>query len=131
MTEKICSEGRDHSYSCCPEHGTHKMRSLGGHTRGCPDRVDAADDAVTRDRLIEAGASALVGGVNYHMTGDAGVAGTMNRLTATFVLDAVLPLITEGIAKTIMLDHEPNGVCSESCTCELDAQIAQLWRPTT
>lgn len=42
MTEKICSEGRDHGYSCCPEHGSHKMRWLGGHTRGCPDREEAA-----------------------------------------------------------------------------------------
>lgn len=55
----------------------------------------------TRDELIEAGASALVGGTNYHMTGDAGMAGTMNRLTATFVIDAVLPLITEAIAEAV------------------------------
>lgn len=40
MAEIICGYGRDHAYSCCPEHGTHKMRSLGGHTRGCPERND-------------------------------------------------------------------------------------------
>jgi hypothetical protein len=46
-----------------------------------------------REKAIEAGAQALVGGTNYVMSGDAGVAGTMNRLTATFVVDAVLPII--------------------------------------
>ena len=46
-----------------------------------------------REQAIEAGAQALVGGTNYVMSGDAGVAGTMNRLTATFVVDAVLPII--------------------------------------
>lgn len=42
---------------------------------------------------VEAGAQALVGGTNYVMSGDNGVAGTMNRLTAEFVIRAVEPLI--------------------------------------
>ena len=50
---------------------------------------------------VEAGAKALVGGTNYHMTGDNGHAGTMNRLTAEFVIRAVEPLIREQIADDI------------------------------
>jgi hypothetical protein len=47
-----------------------------------------------REQAIEAGAQALVGGTNYVMSGDPpGFPGTMNRLTATFVVDAVLPII--------------------------------------
>ena len=46
-----------------------------------------------RDEAIEAGARALPGGTNYVMTGDNGFAGTMNRFTALFVLDAAEPII--------------------------------------
>lgn len=129
MTERICAYGRDHGYSCCPEHSTHKMRSLGGHTRGCPDRVDAT----TRDTLIEAGASALVGGTTYVMSGDAGAAGTMNRLTATFVLDAILPLVTEELAKVLdsmRVSHQdcPNPECAQSYADA--ARIVRAWVPS-
>lgn len=53
------------------------------------------------DELVEAGAQALPGGTNYVMSGDAGLAGTMNRLTASFVIDAVAPMIRAAVAEEI------------------------------
>jgi hypothetical protein len=98
---------------------------------------------VTRDELIEAGANALVGGTTYHMTGDYGVPGTMNRLTAAFVLDAILPLITEGIAEEMSKlptwhrvysadKNEPYGslaVHSEEQVRADAADIVRAWKP--
>jgi hypothetical protein len=87
---------------------------------------------VSRDELIEAGASALVGGTNYHMSGDAGFPGTMNRLTAVFVVDAILPLMTEAIAdvlESVRASHQncPHPECAQSYADA--ARIVRAWRP--
>ena len=82
-----------------------------------------------RTDAIEAGAQALPGGTTYHMTGDNGFPGTMNRLLAAFVIDAVEPIIRADERERAYGDAYLEG-WTEARNVQRDALLALVIKET-
>ena len=100
-----------------------------GHNRGRADIPEnhQPPEPNMRNRAIEAGAQALPGGTNYVMSGDAGVAGTMNRITAAYVVDAVVPIIIgDALTQWRAVDNEVFASADEAARNQLMKQVTAL-----